>query len=93
MDRSQDGNGPPIPPTTSSYIASAPNQRVLPVGAPPCAAPNDQHAGICTHRPTACYEHSGHHLRRIGIISKGDAVAAEICPGLNDANHRSCRGG
>eukprot|EP01047_Picozoa_sp_COSAG01_P105517 COSAG01_NODE_34726_length_543_cov_0.700450_1_plen_103_part_10 len=34
-----------------------------------------------------------HHLQRIGIISKGDAVAAEICPGLNDANHRSCRGG
>jgi hypothetical protein len=34
-----------------------------------------------------------HHLRRIGVISKGDAVAAEICPGLNDANHRSCRGG
>jgi hypothetical protein len=34
-----------------------------------------------------------HHLRRIGVISKGDAVAAEICPGLNDANHRSCHGG
>ena len=29
-----------------------------------------------------------HHLRRIGVIPKGDTFVTDICPGLNENNHR-----